>query len=558
MWANPVSLLVEPVASQNITKNRQKITFKDALFKSMVAEFNIYQGYVQTGIDEYLPLALETNSIESKRRALNLSLEHHDTDSAYAVASTWVKQEPHDVPALFYLAHTALKAHRYQTFVSTLDRILAIDENANLDQILTGILPEDNQDRELLLATLNSIQQKNNPSLLVLIATLEATNGDYKPSLYHINKALRKRPNTSSFILLKANLLLAMDRKNEALKWLKKVNNRYKTNVDVRLAEVQLLVESKKEGDALKRLKNALIHNPNAEDLLFLAGLTHIDHKQYQQAENYLTQLQNSKRYKDDAYYYLGINAERKGHLETALMYYRQVDGVSYTVSRQAIVKIYQQLNQQDEALRFLTQERVNYPNYASFLYQLQAEVLQNMGLFQDALALLKEASSDLPDDPDLLYQQIILLDPHKDQKYLDELLKTLLSIEPNSPTYLNAFAYTLALQNRQLDQARKYAEQALNLAPNQASILDTLGYIAFLQNDYTTAVEKLALAYQQNNALSIAIKYAKALYMQGNIREFKTLVTQLKQKYPQDEQIIQLDMLILPEDISQQVSNPS
>lgn len=326
----------------------------------------------------------------------------------------------------------------------------------------------------------------------------------------------------------------------------------------MRLAEVQLLVESKQEKEAMKRLTNALKYNPNAEDLLFLAGLTHIDHKQYQQAESYLSKLQKSKRYKDDAHYYLGINAERKGHLETALMYYRKVDGASYTVSRQAMMKIYQQIGQQEEALRFLTQERVNYPNYASFLYQLQADMLQNMGLSANALALLKEASFDLPDDPDLLYQQIDLLDPHKDQRYLDELLTTLLAIEPNSPTYLNAFAYTLALQNRQLDKARKYAEQALTLAPNQSSILDTLGYIAFLQNDYNTAVEKLALAYQQNHSIAIAIKYAKALYMQGNLNEFKDLVAELKQQFPQDEQVMQLDLLILPDELSPLSANPS
>lgn len=551
LWANPSFTLAKQVSVPSVGQPLQKITIKDALFKSMVAEFNIHQGYVQAGIDEYLPLALHTNSIESKRRALNLSLESNDIDSAYAIANTWVKQEPHDVPALFYLAHTALKAHRYQTFVQTLDRILTIDENANLDQILTGIMPEDPQDRELLLATLNSIQQKNNPSLLVLMATLEAKNGEYELSLYHINKALRVRPNTSSFILLKANLLLAMDKKKDALKFLKKSNNRYKKNTDVRLAEVQLLVEQKQEKKALKRLTNALKYNPNAEDLLFLAGLTHIDHKQYQEAEKHLTQLKKSPRYQHDANYYLAINAERQGQLETALMYYRQVDGTLYTISRQEMIKTYQKLKQHDEALRFLTQERVNYPNYSSFLYQLQAELLRNMGEHQEALEILKSASADLPDDPDLMYLQIELLDPHKDQKYLDELLTSLLAIEPNSPSYLNAFAYTLALQNRQLDKARKYAEQALALAPNQASILDTLGYIAFLQNDYQTAVDKLAQAYQHNPSISIAVKYAKALYMLGDLSHFKDLVTQLKQKYPQDEQVLQLDMLILPDHLS-------
>lgn len=88
--------------------------------------------------------------------------------------------------------------------------------------------------------------------------------------------------------------------------------------------------------------------------------------------------------------------------------------------------------------------------------------------------------------------------------------MKKLLELEPNSPTYLNAYAYTLALQNRRLDEARSYAERALNNAPEQASILDTLGYITFLQNDFDTAAKVLAQAYKLNPSLNIGIRYAK------------------------------------------------
>lgn len=56
-----------------------------------------------------------------------------------------------------------------------------------------------------------------------------------------------------------------------------------------------------------------------------------------------------------------------------------------------------------------------------------------------------------MPDDPELIYAEVLLLDPFTDRDKLDKTLKQLLAIEPNSPTYLNAYAYTLALQNRRL-----------------------------------------------------------------------------------------------------------
>ena len=81
---------------------------------------------------------------------------------------------------------------------------------------------------------------------------------------------------------------------------------------------------------------------------------------------------------------------------------------------------------------------------------------------------LLDEAIKNIPDDPELIYAEVLLLDPYTDRDKLDKTFKQLLAIEPNSPTYLNAYAYTLALQNRRLKEARKYAELALNMHQNR------------------------------------------------------------------------------------------
>lgn len=548
IWANSTNL---PKNHPNTTQSSQtqtKMTQKNALELAFIGEFQAQNSDLTSAVDAYTPLALYTPSTSAKRRALELSLEDHQLDIAFIIADTWVKQEPTDVPALFYLAHTTLKTHRYTRFAQVLENILKIDKNANLDQILTGILPESQQDRLELLETLKQIKYADNPSLLVLIATLQAQEQQFNEALINVNKALRKRPKTTSFILLKANLLIAMERHDEALKWLKKSNNRYKRNPDIRLAEIQLLIEKNQEDAALQRIEHALKYNPNADDILFLASLTNIDHQHYQKAEQYLLKIQQSERYHNDANYYLGINAERQKHLEDALIYYRQVDGNLYMASRQAMIKIYQQLNQVDEAIRFLTQERVNYPSHASFLYQAQADLLQRVGRKKEALSLLQEASQDLAEDPDLLYAQILLLDPYQEQKRLDRVLNQLLLLEPNNPNYLNAYAYTLALQNRDLKRARKFAENALAQDPTQPSFLDTLGYIAFLQNDFKTAIQSLSQAYKYAPSASIGTKYAHALYMYGDLDKFTQLVQQLKQKYPDNEQILQLDMLILPD----------
>jgi len=524
----------------------------NALKQSMIAEFALAYGDIPTALHNYTVLAIKSNSTTIKQRALNVALEQNDLKAALDIATHWIVQEPQDVPALFYLAHISLKAHEYELAADTLNKILNIDPNADLEQILAGIAPELPEDREILLNALRSSKEKNNPSILVLIAGLEAQNGQLEQALVTINQALRKRPKVTGFILMKANLLMAQNDQLAAQQWLEKSSRKQKYNLDIRLAEVRFLVKSNQAESALKKLQGILKQWPDAEEALFIAGLTSIDLKQYEQAEKYLVELRYSDQYQNEAYYYLAVNAERKQHYETAKAYYRLVDGSLYTVSRRNLVTIFEKQNQLNDALRFLTQERVNYPQHASFLYQVQAEILKKTGNKKAALALLDEAVKNLPDDPELIYAQVLLLDPFQDREKLDQTLKHLLEIEPNSPTYLNAYAYTLALQNRRLNEARQYAEHALEYAPEQASILDTLGYVCILQNDYDTAVRVLAKAYSLSQNLKIGVRYAKALYMQGSLTKFSEVLKQLKQKYHNDPQLDQLDALLLPQQFKQ------
>ncbi|OTG66726.1 hypothetical protein B9T28_05690 [Acinetobacter silvestris] len=520
----------------------------EAIKQSMIAEFALAYHDTATALHNYTVLAIRSDSTTVKQRALNVAIEQNDLKAALDIATHWVVQEPEDIPAKFYLAHIALKTHEYELAAETLDSILTIDPNADLEKILEGIAPESEKDRHNLLKTLRASKEKENPSVLILIAGLEAQNNEIELALKTVNKALRKRPKTTGFILMKANLLMALGDEQATIDWFENSSKKHKYNLDIHLAEVRYLIKINQPEIALDKLKKIIKTWPDAEEALFIAGLTAIDLKKYDQAEQYLVELRYSAQYQNDAYFYLAVNAERKQHFETAKAYYRLVDGNLYTVSRRNLISIYDQQQKLNDALRFLTQERVNYPQHASFLYQAQAEILKKMNNKKAALRLLTEAVKNLPDDPEILYSGVLLLDPFQDRDQLDKALKKLLQLEPNSPTYLNAYAYTLALQNRRLDEARNYVEHALEYAPEQASILDTLGYISFLQNDFETSSKALAKAYEISHSVNIGVRYAKSLYMQGALPEFSHVLQQLQQNHPNDPQLEPLNSLLLPQ----------
>ncbi len=520
----------------------------DAIKQSMIAEFALAYNDIPTALHNYTVLAIKSKSTMVKQRALNVAIEQNDLQAALDIATHWVVQEPEDVPALFYLSHIALKAHEYELAAETLDKILIIDPNADLEQILAGISPESEEDRAYLIQALTASKEKTNPSILVLVAGLQAQNGAFADALDTINLALKKRPKVTGYILMKANLLMSLGDEEETLKWFEKSSRKHRNNMEVRLAEAKYLIKINQSELGLEKLEDILKKWTSAEEPLFMAGLTSIDLELYEKAEKYLVELRYSSKYQNEAYYYLAVNAERKQHYETAKAYYRLVDGSLYTVSRRNMISIFSQQNKLHDALRFLTQERVNYPQHASFLYLAQADILKRMNNKKAAVRLLDEAVKNLPEDPELIYAEVLLLDAHQDKDRLDQLLKQLLEIEPNSPTYLNAYAYTLAVQNRRLDEARKYVEHALEYAPEQASILDTFGYICYLQNDFSTSASILAKAYELSNSLKIGIRYARSVFMQGDMNKFDALLQQLQQKHPNDPQLEQLHSLLLPQ----------
>ncbi len=516
------------------------VAVDDHFSRSMDAEFLLARQQPAKAMAIYQKMAFETLTPNLLERALSVSIDEQDNQTALSIAKYWVKNEPQDTPAQFYLAHLALKTHDYSLAAQVLDKILSEDPDVALDQVLAGIYPENEKDRQQLLAALIHLDMHNNPSLLVLIAGLQTQNGNLDDALKRINRALKKRPDVTAFMTLKANILIAQNKHQELQQWLDKQSNLQKKNKALKLFEVRYLLNQNQQQKALKKLDAMTLQWPDDAEILLLAGLVSIDEAKHTKADEFLHRLLLQESYMDQAYYYLGINAQREEKFELAASYYKKVEGSLYQSAQKKLAIMLADQQLVDQAVSYLTQERVNHPDQASFLYQLQVQLLKDNHQNKQARLLLDEALENITDDPELIYARVLLLKSNE-QALLDQELERLLTIEPNSPTYLNAYAYTLATQNRRLNDARQLAERANALAPNQAAILDTLGLVAFLQKDYDTAAQILQQALSLGDNLNIALRLAKTYQAKGDTAAFETLKAQLHAKYPDEMQVVSL-----------------
>ena len=86
---------------------------------------------------------------------------------------------------------------------------------------------------------------------------------------------------------------------------------------------------------------------------------------------------------------------------------------------------------------------------------------------------------------------------------------------DPRDPQASNNLAYLLAEQGNQIDEALKYAQTAVELAPTQAAYCDTLGWILYRKGLYTSAIPYLERASADSGSVvwkyHLAMAYAKA-----------------------------------------------
>ena len=169
----------------------QPETTKPSLYALLDAEFAADRNNKQRAITIYKQQSFKEDSTAVFERALSLSLQNESVGNSLQFAKSWQTQNPGHVPAWFYVAHLALRAHDYVLAGDTLNRILRYDPRADLSEILIGIYPDTDEDKRDLLLALEPLDSEQNASLSVLKAGLLYQFNEPEIAIIHIDHALR-------------------------------------------------------------------------------------------------------------------------------------------------------------------------------------------------------------------------------------------------------------------------------------------------------------------------------------------------------------------------------
>jgi tetratricopeptide (TPR) repeat protein len=137
-----------------------------------------------------------------------------------------------------------------------------------------------------------------------------------------------------------------------------------------------------------------------------------------------------------------------------------------------------------------------------------------------DAVRVLEHARQLNPKDLDAIAQLALVYDTMRRFEDSDGLYEEALKIEPENHLVLNNYAYSLADRGLQLERALEMSRKAVDLQPENASYLDTIGWIFFRLGRFTEAETYVKKAISKGEVNAVVYEHLGDIYYRMNQKD--------------------------------------
>ncbi len=516
----------------------QELT-ENLLYEFLLAEIAGQRGNAALSAQAYVDLAKRTRDPRIARRATEVALYARMNNAAIESATIWHETEPGSRP-LQALAGLLVAAGRYDEALPNLRKLLAgsANEPANGFTQLTRTLANA-QDKQAALKLVHSLAA-DYPKLAeshLAVARAAVNAGDERLALEEARKAGQLRPDWEAPALLEAQLLQKSS-VDQAASFLTAYLKRYPAARETRLAYARLLVAQKRFGEARAEFQKLMAGAPDGTEVAFAVALLSLQLKDYDAAEKYLRGLIESPyRDKDGVRLYLGQVAEERKNLPEALRWYAEVgEGEQYVQAQIRYAQVLAKQGKLDEARGRLQDAAAKDGQQRVQLVLAEAQLLRDANQPKTAFDLVGQALDRVPNNPELLYDYAMLAEKLERVDILEASLRKLIEIRPEHAHAYNALGYSLADRNQRLPEARELIEKALQLAPEDSFIIDSMGWVLYRMGKLKDSLGYLRRAFAGRPDPEIAAHLGEVLWAMGERAEAERVWGDATRESPDNE----------------------
>jgi tetratricopeptide (TPR) repeat protein len=516
---------------------------EEILYELLVGEIALQRGDPALASQIYLDLAKRTRDPRVARRAIEVANFARLPQAAIDAAKIWQSIEPTSPQALQIVSALLIAAKRVDEAEPYLEKLLAADgvniEGGflQLNRLLSG-----NPDKAANLRVVRRLAalQPRLASAHLAVAQASLAAGDDAGALATVRRAAALKPEWETAAIFEAQVLQKRSAA-EAARSLGAFIEKNPAAREARLNYARALVLDKRYPEARKQFEALLAANPGNAEVMYAVGLLAFQLKDFQVAEENMKRLLGlGHRDPNGVRYLLGQIAEEQKQWPRAIEWYKEIDeGEQVLPARMRIAQVMAKQGKLEEARKYLKSVDAAGPGEQVQLIVAEAQLLREANRNRDAFDMLDQALKKDPDQPELLYDFALTAEKLERFDLLEANLRKLIQVRPDHAHAYNALGYSFAERNLRLPEAQKLIEQALQLAPEDNFIIDSLGWVLYRQGDLKGAARELRRAYGGRPDAEIGAHLGEVLWVMGERAEADKVWREALDTSPENETLL-------------------
>ncbi len=498
-------------------------TSEEVMYRVFAAEYMGAEGDLDGAVDEYLEAAVISDDPEIARRATRVAFAAEAWQQAAMAADRWAVLDPENVKAHEAAAAAMLNIGDYLGAEFQMMQILDLMRDSTEAWLLVSNLLASSADPVQANDSLNHmLQQRDHAStgdVLYARSQLAAQSGKLQQAYEFAQQAVAQDPQRSQFLTWAARLALGLRLPEESLGFIRKAWTLNPTDHDLSLAYADLLMRTGHVAEAREVMENM----PQAPDVMLSRILFELSVSDRPAALALFEQFDSmSFPEQEDKAFYQAQAAEALDLRQRAMeLYARVTSGERALAAAIRRAELMVQLGDMDGGRKVLQELRSDGDELTvEESWLAEARILREADEREQAFDLLGLAVEQMPLSVPILYTRALLAAELGWVDVAERDLRIIIAEQPENAAALNALGYTLADQTERYEEAEALIRQAYILQPNEASIIDSMGWVAFRLGRLKEAEEYLRRAWKLDQNPEIAAHLGEVLWVSGKKEE--------------------------------------
>lgn len=505
-------------------------------YQLLLGEMQVNAGEPGAGYSLILDAARKQRDDQLYRRAVEVALQARSGDAALTAAQAWAQALPESVDAHRFVLQILLALNRPGETAPVLRTLLERSSVTERNDIINAV-PQTFarvSDKALALRVVREAlagplkQPEHAAAAWTTLGRMELANDQVPQALAAAQAGQAADPASPYPALLALELMERGQASAEAVvqAHLKAATRGVPGAPNVSLAYARILLDLQRNADARVQLAQLTAQQPELPEPWLLQGTLQVQDNALPAAAQSLNRYMGLARQSGDersargltqAYLLMAQIAEKQKDYAAANAWLDRIENASDIMAAQMRrASLLAKQGQLAQARALLRNQPERRPEDARLKLAAEAQLLRDMKAWQQAFEVYGEAAARYPDDGDLLYDQASMAEKAGKPDVMEQLLRRLIALKPDYHHAYNALGYSLADRGVRLTEAKQLIEKAVELAPQDAYIQDSLGWVEFRLGNTPRALSILQAAYGKRPDAEIAAHLGEVLWVSG------------------------------------------